>query len=153
MKANKSRQEIKPIYAVNDDRNFLIRWGEKIFTLIATLVLWCFLAMTLYNKLYVESGESLWQVLEILAIGFIFSAFLLGFWQFYNWFRYHGKARRKEFRRQSFEEVGKLYGISSSDMAYLQDVRKAAVVQFKDHRYYYCIDGEKSIAIGMLNDK
>ena len=79
-----------------------------------------------------------------------FLAFSGGGWQFYNWILYRGKDRRREFRRQSFEEVGNLYGISATDMAYLQDVRKAAVVQFHDNRYYYCIDGEKTIEIGML---
>ena len=146
----KAGQKIEPIYARNDDRHFLIRWGEKIFAVVATLVMWAFLAFTLYNKLYVEAGESLWQVMSVLGIGLLVSLLLLGGWQFYNWFLYRGKDRRKEFRRQSLEEVGSLYGISATDMAQLQDIRKAAVVQFRDHRYYYCIDGEKFIEIGML---
>ena len=146
----KAGQKIEPIYARKDDRHFLIRWGEKIFAVVATLVMWAFLGYTLYNKLYVEAGESLWQVMAILGIGLLVSLLFLGGWQFYNWILYRGKDRRREFRRQSLEEVGNLYGISATDMAYLQDIRKAAVVQFHDNRYYYCIDGEKTIEIGML---
>ena len=149
MKENASK-EIKPIYARKDDRPLLIRWGEKLFAILATLVMWVFLIWTLYQKLYVDAGEKLWSVLQVLAIGLLFSVALLGFWQFYNWFRFHNKARRREFPRQGLDEVGSLYGISAVDMARLQDVRKAAVVKFRNHRYYYCIDGEESIEIGML---
>lgn len=143
--------KIKPIYAAKDDRHFLIRWGEKLLAVISTLVLWVFLGVTLYYKLFVEANESLQLVLLILLLGLILSVLLLGSWQLYNWGRYRKKTRRQEFRRQTMEEVGNLYGISATNMARLQDIRKAAVVEFRQHRYYYCIDGEEAIEIGMLN--
>ena len=154
MKASKNQEpqgKIKPIYAARDDRHFLIRWGEKLLAVLSTLVLWVFLCVTLYYKLCVEVSESLLLVLAILLLGLVVSVLLLGSWQFYNWARFHKKTRRQEFRRQTLEEVGALYGISATDMAKLQDVRKAAVVECRQHRYYYCIDGEAAIEIGMLN--
>ena len=72
---------------------------------------------------------------------------------FFIWFLYHGKERRREFPRQSIAEVGNLYGISSPNMEKLQSIRQAAVIQFKDHKYYYCMTGEPPIEIGMLREK
>jgi hypothetical protein len=150
-KSQEGQGKIKPIYAAKDDRHFLIRWGEKLLAVLSTIVLWGFLSVTLYRKLFVEANESLQLVLAILLLGLVISVLLLGSWQLYNWARYRKKTRRQEFRRQTLAEEGVLYGISESNMARLQDIRKAAVVEFRQHRYYYCIDGEEAIEIGMLN--
>ncbi len=140
----------EPVYETKDKRNILIRIGERVLAILATVVLWIFIAVTLHNKLFVDFNPSLSRVLWIIALAFVGAVLIMGGWQFYNWFRYHNKARRKEFRRQTLEEVGNLYGISAINMARLQDIRSVAVVEFKDHRYYYCINGEAPIEIRML---
>ena len=140
-----------PVYEAKDQRNILIRIGEKILTIFATVVLWIFIALTLHHKLFAESNASLLRVWWIMALAFVIAVLLMVAWQFYNWFRYHNKARRRDFRRQTLAEVGKLYGISAINMARLQKVRNVAVVECRDHHYYYCIDGERPIEIRMLS--
>ena len=142
--------EVKPIYSANDKRHFLIRWGERIFAIVMTIIMWIFIAITLHNKLYIEVGDGFWHVIDIMVLGGVAAVIVLGIWQWYNWILYHGKSRRKEFKHHSLHEVGALYGISAEDMARLLDVRKAAVVEFRDHRYYYCLDDGVSIEITSL---
>lgn len=140
----------EPVFDARNRRSLLVRALEKLVAICATIILWMFLTMTLYNKLYVEANDSLLHVALIMVLALALTVLLLGLWQFYNWFRYHNKGRRKEFKPQSLEEVGLLYGISLGNMERLQEIRNVAVVEFKNHRYYYCIDGEEPIEIGML---
>lgn len=141
---------MKPIYARNDDRHFLIRWGEKIFAVVMTILVWIFMITRLHYKLTTEAGDGLFQVFDFLLIGFGLTLFALILWQIYNYSRFHKRERRKEFRDHTLSEFGLLYGISAENMSKLQEIRKAAVVRFENNRYYYCIDGEPAIEIGML---
>lgn len=140
----------EPVFDAKAKRNFFIRALEELVAIGATIILWMFLLSTLYNKLYVEVNGNLERMVLILLVSFVLTVVLLGGWQFYNWFRYHNKGRRKEFKAQSLEEVGRLYGISLDNMELLQEIRNVAVVEFKNHRYYYCIAGQEPIEIGML---
>ena len=142
-----------PVYDAKNKRALPIRLLEKFLSIICTAILWIFIIITLYNKLYVNANNSLLHVFSILALFFIAAVLILGLWQFYNWFRFHNQKRRKEFPQQSLDEVGKLYGISARNMERLQQIRNAAVIEFRNHRYYYCIAGEAPIEIGMLRKK
>ena len=155
MIANTEYKESKwePVFEAKERQNFIIRVLEQLIAICATIVLWMFLLVAFYNKIYVETNASLEHVGEILLTSFILTVALLGGWQFYNWFRFHNKGRRKEFKPQSLEEVGMLYGISLGNMERLQEIRNVAVVEFKNHCYYYCIDGQNPIEIGMLRKK
>lgn len=150
----KDRQgKIEPVYVVADKRFWLLRLLEKIVVILSTIILWGFIVLTLYHKLFVDINSSLTQVLAVMIVAFAAVVLLLGGWQFYNWFRFHKKARRRAFKQQSLAEVGSLYGISADNMERLQSIRNVAVVEFKNHRYYYCIAGEEPIEIGMLRKK
>lgn len=146
-------EDASPIYDVKHKRHFLIRICEKLLSLICTIILWIFISQTLYNKLFIHANDSLQRTLVILALVIAASVLLLVLWQLYNWLRFRKKTRRKAFPQQSLAEVGKLYGISANNMERLQQIRNVAVVEFRDHRYYYCIAGETPIEIGMLRKK
>lgn len=145
--------KIEPVYSNKDQRHFIIRWGERIFAVVATFLVWYFIIENLYYKLTVEAGERLWTVIDIMILTFIITIILMSIWQLYNWLMFRNKKRRKGFPHQSLEHVGLLYGISGEDMWHLQDIRKAAVVEFENHRYYYKLDGGKSIEIKTLRRK
>ncbi len=142
----------EPVYEAKDKQNWLVRIVEKVIAVVGTVILWIFMAWTLYQKLFVDVTPALLQVLWILVLALVGAVLLMGLWQAYNWFRYHKKARRKAFRKQSLAELGNLYGISDLNMLRLQEIRNVAVVEFKNHRYYYCIAGEPPIEIGMLRN-
>ena len=139
-----------PIYEATHKRHLLIRIIENILSITFTIVLWLFIIITLYNKLYVNTNAGLLHTLTIMALIVIASILLIILWQFYNWLRFHRKKRRKDFPQQTLAEVGRLYGISAENMERLQQIRNVAVVEFRNHRYYYCIAGESPIEIGML---
>ncbi|SHK85812.1 hypothetical protein SAMN05216582_12110 [Selenomonas ruminantium] len=143
----------EPVYEAKDKQNRLVRIVEKVIAVVATIALWVFLVLTLYHKLFVDVTPSLIRVLWILARSLGGAVLIMGVWQSYNWFRFHKKARRKEFKRQSLADLGSLYGISAQNMERLQEIRSVAVVEFKNHRYYYCIAGEAPIEIGMLRKR
>ena len=142
-----------PVYETRDSRHVMVRALEKLLAFLGTLLLWAFLLATLYYKLVVESNPQEESVLRIICIALAGSVVILGLWQLYNWLRFRNKARRKEFRMQGLEEVGRLYGISGGNMLRLQEIRSLAVVEFKNHRYYYCTEGQDPIEIGMLRKK
>jgi poly-beta-1,6-N-acetyl-D-glucosamine biosynthesis protein PgaD len=143
-------EQQSPIYEAKNKRHLLIRIIENILSLAFTIVLWLFIIITLYNKLYVNTNASLLHTLTIMTLVVIASILLIILWQFYNWLRFHRKKRRKDFPQQPLTEVGRLYGISAENMERLQQIRNVAVVEFRNHRYYYCIAGESPIEIGML---
>jgi len=143
-------EQQSPIYEAKNKRHLLIRIIENILSLAFTIVLWLFIIITLYNKLYVNTNASLLHTLTIMTLVVIASILLIILWQFYNWLRFHRKKRRKDFPQQTLAEVGRLYGISAENMERLQQIRNVAVVEFRNHRYYYCIAGESPIEIGML---
>ena len=140
----------EPAYEAKDKQNWLVRIVEKLIAVVATVVLWVFLGLTLYYKLFVDITPALMRVLWILVMALGGAVLLMGLWQSYNWLRFHKKARRKAFKRQSLAELGSIYGISDINMLRLQEIRSVAVVEFKNHRYYYCIEGAPPIEIGML---
>ena len=143
-------EQQSPIYEAKNKRHLLIRIIENILSLAFTIVLWLFIIITLYNKLYVNTNAGLLHTLTIMTLVVIASILLIILWQFYNWLRFHRKKRRKDFPQQTLAEVGRLYGISAENMERLQQIRNVAVVEFRNHRYYYCIAGESPIEIGML---
>ena len=153
MKKTDFNQQQSPIYEANHKRYLLIRIIESILSIACTIILWLFVIITLYNKLYVHKNANLQHTLILMAIAIIAAISLMILWQFYNWLRFHRKKRRKAFPQQPLAEVGRLYGISADNMERLQQVRNAAVVEFRNHRYYYCIAGEAPIEIGMLREK
>ena len=135
-------------------RNKRVVLMERLIAILFTILMWCFLFFDIYSKLF--SGaylESSIEMLMLFLIVFLIVLIVTGGWQFYNWYLYHGKDRRREFPPQSLDEVGTLYGISSPNMERLQSIRQAAVIQFKDHKYYYCVNGEPPIEIVMLREK
>lgn len=150
MKKTDFNQQQPPIYEANHKRYLLIRIMESILSVVCTIILWFFIVITLHNKLFINPNSSLQHTLTILALVFIVSIILLLLWQFYNWLRFHRKKRRKDFPQQTLAEIGRLYGISADNMERLQQIRNVAVVEFRNHRYYYCIAGEAPIEIGML---
>jgi len=143
-------EQQSPIYEAKNKRHLLIRIIENILSITFTIVLWLFIIITLYNKLYVNTNAGLLHTLTIMALIVIASILLIILWQFYNWLRFHRQKRRKDFPQQTLAEVGRLYGISAENMERLQQIRNIAVVEFRNHRYYYCIAGESPIEIGML---
>ena len=134
-------------------RNKLLVVLEWLVSVIGTILVWCFLARDIYEKLFSGQYSGSMSMFILLLFVMLVIVVVAGCWQFYNWFLYHGKERRREFPRQSIAEVGNLYGISSPNMEKLQSIRQAAVIQFKDHKYYYCMTGEPPIEIGMLREK
>lgn len=150
MKISSGGAAAAPVFEAGGKRHPVVRLLENLIAVFCTLVMWLFLILTLYNKLYVNANPQEGRVLLTICLAFGAAFLLLGLWQLYNWLRFHKKARRKEFPHQSLAEVGKLYGISGENMERLQEIRKVAVVEFKNHRYYYCIQGQEPIEIGML---
>ncbi len=148
----KDREEDPVIYAP-EKRSSLLGIIEKILAVIFTVLLWCFLLFYIYSRLFqTESMERTTSMMEflLLAVGVIF---LVEFgWQFYNWFLFHGKDRRREFPAQSLQEVGRLYGITEHHMEELLLVQHMAVVRYEDNKYYYCIEGREPIEIVMLRE-
>ena len=122
-----------------------------LLAVVATAVLWVFMTHTLYEELVVYASPALWATIDILVIAFVAALLVLGAWQAYNWLWFRDKRRRREFRWQPLEEVAVLYGVSGSDMAVLQDVRQAAVVEFREGRYFYCVDDHEPIEITVLH--
>ena len=153
MEKEKDLDNQSPVYEAKHKRPLLVRILEEVFAFVCTIILWFFIIITLYNKLYVNANPEEHHVLIVMALVSVAAIVILAGWQFYNWFRFHNKKRRKEFPTQSLEEVGRLYGISEKNMERLQNIRNVAVVEFRNHRYYYCIDGEDPIEIGMLHKK
>ena len=143
----------EPIIDETNKRNKLVVYLEWLVSVIGTILVWCFLAWDIYVKLFSGQYSGSWSMFILLLFVMLVIILVGGGWQFYNWYLYHGKERRREFPRQSISEVGNLYGISGSNMEKLQAIRQAAVIQFKDHKYYYCVTGEAPIEIGMLREK
>ena len=134
-------------------RNKLLVVLEWLVSVIGTILVWCFLVWDIYEKLF--SGQYTGSMSMLILLLFVILVIVLvgGVWQFYNWYMFHGKDRRQKFPKQSIAEVGNLYGISQPNMEELQSIRQAAVIQFKNHKYYYCVAGEPPIEIGMLREK
>lgn len=141
MKDKDNKQDI--IIDETSHRNKLVVLLEKLIAVVFTILMWCFLIWHIYSKLFSDVyADSSMEMLVLLLIVFVIILVVAGSWQFYNWYLYHGKDRRREFPPQPLDEVGELYGISSPNMERLQAIRQAAVIQFKDHKYYYCVEGE-----------
>lgn len=60
------------------------------------------------------------HTVEGLFLAGILILLALSGWQDYNGFLYHGRDRRKAFKRQSLKEVARLYGMKEQDMELLQ---------------------------------
>jgi poly-beta-1,6-N-acetyl-D-glucosamine biosynthesis protein PgaD len=153
LEKEKDSDKQSPVFEAKHKRSLLVRVLEDIIAIACTIILWFFIVITLYNKLYVNANDNQTNFFIIMALVCVAVVVIMVIWQFYNWFLFHDKKRRKEFPQQSLAEVGELYGISKDNMERLQKIRNVAVVEFRNHRYYYCIDGETPIEIGMLRKK
>lgn len=92
----------------------------------------------------------------MMSFLFVVSALIfliMGGWQFYNWYRFHGKDRRKAFKKQPLSEVAALYGMSESDMQIIQSDFRQASVRYQDGRYWYVLPNERSVEIKSLREK
>lgn len=93
------------------------------------------------------------HTVEGLFLAGILILLALSGWQYYNGFLYHGRDRRKAFKRQSLKEVARLYGMKEQDMEMLQSPFQWADVFCRDGIYYYQPEGKEPVRIGMLSDE
>ena len=143
-----------PIIYAPERQNRVRYWAERIVSVLLTLAVWFFLLQYIYNQLFAaELAAKTTDIMEFLGLAVLIVLAVEGGWQFYNWFLYHGKERRKEFPQQPLEEVGKLYGISGERMEDLQQIQRVAVVLYDDNRYYYSIEGKELIEIVTLREE
>ncbi len=135
-------------------RNRWIVYLERLIALVLTALCWAGLLWYIYVTL--TSSENIIATRNIFLF-FVVTAVVIilisGGWQFYNWFLYHGEDRRKAFPLQSLEEFGRLYGIEGEDMACLQAIRKAAIIEYQDGHYYYATDDGRMIEIKALRER
>jgi poly-beta-1,6-N-acetyl-D-glucosamine biosynthesis protein PgaD len=132
------------------------RWAvslEWLVSIALTLLLWVVLYKEIVSQLL---GRKLQQTLEMLSFLFVVSLIIfivMGGWQFYNWYRFHGKDRRKAFKQQPLSEVAALYGMSENDMKIIQGNFRQASVQYQYGRYWYVLPDEQSVEIKSLREK
>ena len=154
---NRRKREIakdgRPIIDVGYKRHWLIRWLEKIIILLLDLGLWGFLLYEFYVYFIVGSYRGVAvHTMEGLFLAGILILLVLSGWQYYNWFLFHGKDRRRAFQRQSLAEVARLYGMEEQDMEVLQSSFRRADVFCRDGVYYYQPEGKDPVRIGMLSE-
>ncbi len=142
-----------PVVYAPEHMSRLRYWAEKIIAFLLTLLVWFFLLRYIYDQLFApEFVSTTTDMMIFLAEAIVVVFVVAALWQFYNWARFHGKDRRKEFPEQPLDEVGELYGISGKDMGDLQQIQRVAVVLYEDNRYYYCVEEQPPIEIVALRE-
>lgn len=153
MKPESHKRHSSWIININSRRNKLVVSAEWGLSVVLTIFLWIILFKGIVNQLL---GEKLQQTLGMMSFLFVVSALIfliMGGWQFYNWYRFHGKDRRKAFKKQPLSEVAALYGMSENDMQIIQsDFRQASVLYQDGHYWYVPLDGQ-SVEIKALREK
>ncbi|WP_302348994.1 hypothetical protein [uncultured Megasphaera sp.] len=97
---NEENHGFKPSWIINVNSRRK-RWAiflEWLVSIVLTLLLWVALYKEIINQLL---GRGLPRTLGILSFLLIVSLLIfvvMGGWQFYNWYRFHGKDRRKAFK-------------------------------------------------------
>lgn len=152
MKHETEKEEI--LIDVSERRSKLVKIIEAVLSIIFTLLMWEFVAwMLLTNLIYGTVPDGSRAVLLVLPIAALAAVLLLGIWQLYNWARFHGKDRRREFPPQSLGEVGSLYGIIEEDMKRLQESCQSVKVHFGGGHYYYVEENDFPIEIRSLREE
>lgn len=152
---NEENHGFKPswIINVNSRRKRWVVFLEWLVSIVLTLLLWVVLYKEIINQLL---GRGLPRTLGMLSFLLIVSLLIfvvMGGWQFYNWYRFHGKDRRKTFEQQPLSEVAVLYGMSTSDMQIIQGDFRQASVQYQDGHYWYVLPDGQSVEIKALREK
>lgn len=153
MKSGNHKHDSSCIINVNARRNKLVVFTEWGLSIVLTIFLWIVLFQGIINQLL---GERLQQTLRMMSFLFIVSVLIfliMGGWQFYNWYRFHGKDRRKAFKQQPLREVAVLYGMSESEMERIQGNFRQASVRYQDGHYWYVLPGAQSVEIKSLREK
>lgn len=150
MEASRGAGSAEPVIDEGESRSLPRKSIEFILTCLGTAVMWLALAVYVYQRIFAAGDDRAFAIFILLA--FITFAIIIvqGGWQLYNWWRFHGKDRRREFPMQPLAVVGDLYGIEECDMETLQDIRQAAVIRFADSKYYYVVENHEPIEIMSL---
>ena len=141
------------IININSRRKRWVVFLEWLVSIVLTLLLWVVLYKEIINQLL---GRGLPRTLGMLSFLLIVSLLIfvvMGGWQFYNWYRFHGKDRRKTFEQQPLSEVAVLYGMSTSDMQIIQGDFRQASVRYQDGHYWYVLPDGQSVEIKSLREK
>lgn len=152
---NETNHKRQPSWIINVN-NRRHKWAvsaEWMVSIALTICLWLVLYQEIASQLLGARRQQSLNMLIFLVVVSAIIFVIMGGWQFYNWYLFHGKERRKAFKKQPLSEVASLYGMSETEMAQMQgDFRQAEVV-YAAGRYWYVLPEGRRIEITSLREK